>query len=92
MTLELYTELKNEINQRVDKYSNILNSFDKNSAGMVDITPEFRLAKTNFNIAFKELQTINKAASKEIMKAYRLANRFNKITPKSISQRCNEIS
>ena len=76
MTLALYTELKNEINERVNKYSDILNSFDKNSAGMVDVTTEFRAAKTSFDIAFKELQTINKAASKELKRAYRLENRF----------------
>ena len=78
MTLELYTELKNEINARVDMYTNVLNSFAKNASGMVEVTPEFRVAKNNFEIAFKELQTINKSASKEIMKAYRLANRFKK--------------
>jgi len=78
MNLALYTELKNEINNRVDMYTNVLNSFAKNASGMVEVTPEFRVAKTNFEIAFKELQTINKSASKEIMKAYRIANRFKK--------------
>ena len=79
MNLALYTELKNEINERVNKYSDILNSFDKNSAGMVEVTPEFRAAKTSFDIAFKELQTINKAASKELKRAYRLENRFKNL-------------
>ena len=79
MTLALYTELKNEINNRVNKYSDILNSFDKNSAGMVKVTPEFRAAKTSFDIAFKELQTVNKAASKELKRAYRLENRFKNL-------------
>ena len=73
MNLAIYTELKNEINQRVNKYSDILNSFDKNASGMVEITPEFKSAKNSFDIAFKELQVINKAASKELKKAYRLA-------------------
>lgn len=79
MNLALYTELKNEINERVNKYSDILNSFDKNSAGMVEVTTEFRAAKTSFDIAFKELQTINKAASKELKRAYRLENRFKNL-------------
>ena len=75
MNLAMYTELKNEINQRVNKYSDILNSFDKNASGMVEVTPAFRSAKNSFDIAFKELQVINKSASKELKKAYRLANK-----------------
>ena len=72
---------KNEINKRVDAITEELNSFPKNSAGMVKVTPEFRAVKTRFDVAFNELQTINKFASKELKKAYRdtvRANRFNK--------------
>tara|TARA_B100000768_G_C10882097_1_gene210051 strand:- start:98 stop:340 length:243 start_codon:yes stop_codon:yes gene_type:complete len=78
MTLEFFTETKNEINKRIDAITNELNSFPKNAFGLVEVTPEFRAVKTRFEIAFKELQTINKFASKELKKAYRDAARANR--------------
>ena len=75
MTIEFYTATKNEINARIDAITNELNSFPKNNAGLVNATPEFLVVKTRFELAFRELQTINKFASKELKKAYRDANR-----------------
>ena len=75
MTLELYTELKNEINERVDKYSDILNSFPKNASGMVEVTPEFRSAKNNFDIAFDQLRVLNSSVSNKLKREYRMLNR-----------------
>lgn len=79
MTLAFYTETKNEINTRVNALSDKLNSFPKNTSGMVEVTAEFRTVKTRFEIAFKELQTINKFASKELKKAYRDASRESRL-------------
>ena len=80
MTLEFFTTTKNEINTRIDALTAELNSFPKNASGMVNPTTEYRAVRTRFDIAFKELQTINKFASKELKKQYRdnaRAARFN---------------
>jgi len=75
MTLEIYTALRNPIDQRVNKYSDILNSFDKNSAGMVEVSEEFKVAKNSYEIAFNELRALNSATSNEIKRQYSRANR-----------------
>ena len=80
MTLEFFTTTKNEINTRIDALTAELNSFPKNASGMVNPTTECRAVRNSFDLAFRELQTINKHASKELKKAYRdaaRANRFN---------------
>jgi len=79
MNLQTYTELANPINQRINKYSEILNSFDKNASGMVEITPEFKLAKDSFEIAFNELRALNKFTPKSILRELSRANRAAKI-------------
>ena len=78
MTLAFFTETKNEINTRIDAITNELNSFPKNAFGLVDVTSEFLVVKNRFELAFRELQTINKFASKELKKAYRDAARANR--------------
>ena len=75
MTLELYTELRNPIAKRVNTYSEILNTFEKNSAGMVEITEEFRNAKNSYELAFNELRALNKFTPNNVKKAYSRANR-----------------
>jgi|TARA_R110000764_G_scaffold227730_1_gene317984 hypothetical protein len=75
MTIQFYTETLNEINTRVDAITAELNAFPKNSCGLVNPTKEFRAVKTRFDIAWKELQTINKFAPKAIKKQYREAKR-----------------
>tara|TARA_R110000765_G_scaffold131834_1_gene230352 strand:- start:691 stop:939 length:249 start_codon:yes stop_codon:yes gene_type:complete len=78
MTLELYTELKNEINERVDKADLLVNSFPKGEMGLVKMTDEFRSAKRNFDIAFSELRTLNGSASNKLKKEYSLLKRRNR--------------
>ena len=75
MTLELYTTLKNLINERVNKYSDILNSFEKNSTGMVEVTEAFKSAKDSYEIAFNELRILNGATSNKIKREFSKANR-----------------
>ena len=75
MTLELYTELRNPINSRVNKYSDILNSFAKNASGMVDVTEEFKSAKNSYELAFNELRILNGATSNKIKREFSKANR-----------------
>jgi|TARA_B110000285_G_scaffold222075_1_gene275799 type IV secretory pathway TrbF-like protein len=75
MTLELYTELRNPINSRVNKYSDILNSFAKNASGMVDVTEAFKSAKNSYELAFNELRILNGATSNKIKREFSKANR-----------------
>tara|TARA_R110002167_G_scaffold12588_2_gene53521 strand:- start:34 stop:267 length:234 start_codon:yes stop_codon:yes gene_type:complete len=75
MTLEIYTALRLPIDKRVNKYSDILNSFSKNDAGMVEVTKELKLAKDAYEIAFNELRALNGATSNKIKKQYSRANR-----------------
>ena len=80
MDLKFYTETKNEINARIDALTAELNAFPKNSSGMVNPTAEYRAVRNSFDLAFRELQTINKHASKELKKQFRdnaRAARFN---------------
>ena len=71
MTIEFFTTTKNEINTRIDALTAELNSFPKNASGMVNPTAEYRAVRNSFDLAFRELQTINKCASKELKKQYR---------------------
>jgi len=75
MTLELYTELRNPINNRVNKYSDILNSFAKNASGMVEVTEEFKSAKNSYELAFNELRILNGATANKIKREFSKANR-----------------
>jgi len=75
MTLELYIELRNPINIRVNKYSDILNSFAKNASGMVEVTAEFKSAKSSYELAFNELRILNGATSNKIKREFSKANR-----------------
>ena len=75
MTLELYTELRKPIEERVDRYSSILNTFEKNDSGMVEVTKEFKVAKNSYEIAFNELRVLNGATSNKIKREYSRANR-----------------
>ena len=75
MTLELYTTLKNPIIERVNKYSNVLNSFERNSSGMVEITKEYKEAKNSYDTAFNELRVLNAATPNKIKREYSIAKR-----------------
>ena len=80
MDIKFFTSTKNEINARIDALTAELNAFPKNSCGMINPTTEYRAVRNSFDLAFRELQTINKHASKELKKQFRdnaRANRFN---------------
>mgnify|MGYP003637582287 FL=1 len=80
MTLEFFTTTKNEINTRIDAITLELNAFPKNADGFVSPSAGYSATRNRFDLAFRELQTINKFASKELKKAYRdatRAKRFN---------------
>ena len=58
MNLETYTEFRNEIETRLTPLGIKLNSFAKNSSGMVNPTKEYLKAKRSFQLVFSELQTL----------------------------------
>ena len=76
ITLEDFTKLSAELNARVDKAEKSLKSFGKNGVVTDDErTAEYTKAKRDFDIAFKELQTLNKSASKKVKRDHALAKR-----------------
>jgi hypothetical protein len=70
MTLEIYTELKKDINTKLDIADIKIKSFKRGSNGMVEMTNDFREASRNFNLIFKQLQTLNKYTSNKIKMEY----------------------
>jgi hypothetical protein len=79
MTLELYTELKNEIEIRWDKADQVLKSFvDPNTGRVEDIKNEdYRKAKRAYDLVFNEVRTLAKHTPKKIQLEYSLRKRFN---------------
>lgn len=75
MNLETYTEFRNEIERRLTPLDIKLNSFEKNSSGMVNPTKEYLKAKRSFQLVFSELQTLNKFTSNKIKKQYSINKR-----------------
>jgi len=78
MTLDFYTELKNEIEVRLDKADTLVKSFPIDQMGLVKITDEFRTAKRSFDIVFNELRVLNKHTSNKIKREYAMNKRFKK--------------
>lgn len=78
MTLELYTELRNEIEVRLDKADDLVKSFPVGPMGLVKMTDEFRVAKIKFDLVFNELTVLNKNTSNKIKREYAMNKRFNK--------------
>ena len=76
MTLELYTELKNEITVRLDKADLLIKSFPKGQMGLVKMTDEFRTAKRNFELVFNQLRILNKNTPNKIKREYSLNKRL----------------
>jgi len=74
MTLAIYTELKNEINTRLDVVNERVQSFSV-GGGLVQMSEEFRAAKTSFDLVFRELQILNKHTSNKIKREYSKAKR-----------------
>jgi len=69
MNLETYLEIKNKIETRLNAAQEVLNSFQKNSAGMVDWTPSFIEAHNVFEMEYDNLRILNVKAGKDILKA-----------------------
>jgi len=78
MTLDFYTELKNEIEVRLDKADTLVKSFPIGQMGLVKNTDEFRTAKRSFDIVFNELRVLNKHTSNKIKREYAMNKRFKK--------------
>ena len=78
MTLELYTELKNEIEVRLDKSDALVKSFPVGQMGLVKMTDEFRVAKRSFDIVFNQLRILNKNTPNKIKREYAMNKRFKK--------------
>lgn len=78
MTLELYTELKAEINFRLNKADDLVKSFPLNEIGLVKMSDEFRLAKRKFDLVFNELRTLNQNTPNKIKREYAMNKRFKK--------------
>lgn len=78
MTLELYTELRNEIEVRLDKANDLVKSFPVGPMGLVKMTDEFRVAKRKFDLVFNQLRVLNKHTSNKIKREYAMNKRFNK--------------
>ena len=68
MTLELYTELRNEIEPRWNKADQIVKSFVDVNTGLVkDIKDEdYRKAKRAYDIVFNQVRVLNKNTSNKI--------------------------
>lgn len=78
MTLELYTELRNEIEIRLDKADELVKSFPVGPMGLVEMTDEFRSAKRKYDLVFNELRVLNKHTPNKIKREYSLNKRFKK--------------
>ncbi len=78
MTLDFYTELKKEIELRLDKADTLVKSFPRGQMGLVEMTNEFRTAKRSFDIVFNELRVLNKHTSNKIKREYAMNKRFKK--------------
>lgn len=83
MTLEIYTSLRNEIDQRLDKADMLVKAFPTNSSGLVAMTDDFRAAKNSFSLVFNELRVLNKHTSNKIKREYSIKKRNEKIKKNS---------
>lgn len=77
MKLEIYTELKNEIQERLDVVSTNVQAFSNNGAAVL-MTPEFKSAKNAFEIVFKQLQVLNKHTPNSVKREYSKLRRKNR--------------
>lgn len=81
MTLDLYTELRNEIEPRWDKADEIVKSFVDVNTGLVkDMKDEnYRKAKRAYDLVFNQLRTLNKNTPNKIKRQYSLNKRLKNI-------------
>ncbi|MGG0308406.1 hypothetical protein ABEY43_06670 [Priestia megaterium] len=63
MTYTEAKEIKNQLENKNDLNSNVLNSFEKNSMGMtpdhIRATPEYQKTKKEYDLSFAELRNFN---------------------------------
>ena len=78
MTLAIYTELKQEIEIRLNEADNLVKSFEKGPLGLVPITTEFKEAKRMFDKVFNELRKLNQRTPNSIKREYSMKRRFEK--------------
>lgn len=80
MTLELYTELRNEIEPRLDKVDKLVKSFVDLNTGLVkDVKDEdYRKAKRAYDLVFNQLRVLNKNTQNKIKREYSINKRFKK--------------
>lgn len=78
MTLELYTELKKEIEPRLDAADKAVKSFPAKENGLVEMTEEFRIAKRKFDLLFTQLRALNENTPNKVKREYAMAKRFQK--------------
>lgn len=78
MTLETYTEQRNEIEVRLDLADVAVQSYAKKEMGLVELTDEFREDRRAFNRVFQELRTLNGSVSNKIKREYSMKRRFAK--------------
>ena len=75
MTLELFTELKTNIEARLNKVELRLRSFPTNEMGLViNKTPEYIQTKKDFQIIFNELRILNRHTPNKIKIEYSKTN------------------
>jgi len=79
MTIELYTELSDDIEKRLRVVEIKVQSFPVNKMGLVERTKEFVIARRNFKRVFNELRVLNKHTSNKLKREYSMNKRFNKI-------------
>jgi hypothetical protein len=74
MTYSEFKTANENINNKVDSLSDIINSFDWRNE-KIRMSEEFQAIKKQWNKAFKELQNFNKAADKSFQRKLRLEKR-----------------
>lgn len=72
ISLELYTQLRNQLEPILDEASSKVQSFPTNEIGLLIRTDESIKAKREYDILFKKLRTLNGMASNAIKKQYHL--------------------
>lgn len=74
MTIELYTELRNEVEPKMNAYSEALLAFPRLANGLtpdhVRATSEYIKAKQLADLFFDKFRTLNKAAGAKMVKQY----------------------
>lgn len=80
MTLELYTELRNELEPKWDAADKLVKSFVDVNTGLVkDIKDEnYRKAKIAYDLIFNQIRVLNKNTPNKIKRDYSMNKRFKK--------------